>query len=249
MSTYGLPPAALAAVPAVALLLCYMVGSIPWAYLIVKWVSGEDVSAHGTGNVGAMNVKRTTGSWGWFTVAMFADAFKGLIPTLLAKGVMAGFGVAWLAGPGGEPFFSRFGTVTQMTLAQWWDALPMLAVLGTVAGHNYSMWLAIKKRRFDRTGKGLATGAGALLAYDWRYFVIVVAVGLLTILVTRYMMAGQVAAAASLPVGALVLRSPDWPFALLMGVIVYWAHHKRFIGMLQGKEPRFYTKDAMGPRG
>ena len=48
-----------------SILLAYLVGSIPWAYLIVKWVSGEDVSAHGTGNVGAMNVKRTTGSWGW----------------------------------------------------------------------------------------------------------------------------------------------------------------------------------------
>lgn len=225
----------------------YAVGSIPWAYLIVKWVSGEDISAHGSGNVGAMNVKRTTGSWGWFAVAMLADMIKGLVPALVAK--------AWIFGPSMD-----WGAVlrpwgdTLLTVSSPWAAnpgfyVPMLGVLGAVMGHNYSLWLAIAHRRLSRTGKGLATGAGALLAYDWRYFTIVVVIGLSTIALTRYMMAGQVAAAVSLPVGALVLGSPDWPFALLMGVIVYWAHHKRFIGLLQGNEPKFYTKDAMGPRG
>ena len=100
-----------------------------------------------------------------------------------------------------------------------------------------------------RTGKGLATGAGAVLAYDWRYFAAVLIVGLLVIAATRYMMAGQVAAAATLPVAAIVLRSPDWPFALAMGAVVYAAHHRRFVGLLQGREPRFYIHDRQGPRG
>jgi glycerol-3-phosphate acyltransferase PlsY len=233
--------------PLVALVLGYAIGSIPWAYLIVKWVSGEDIAAHGSGNVGAMNVKRTTGSWGWFVVAMLADMLKGFVPALLAK--------AWVSGASLDPgVILRPWGETLMSVSSIWYLnpafyVPIAAVFGAVMGHNYSMWLAVMNRRFSRTGKGLATGAGALLAYDWRYFVAVVVIGLATIAITRYMMAGQVAAAASLPLGALVLRSPDWPFALLMGVIVYWAHHKRFIGMLQGKEPKFYTKDAMGPRG
>jgi len=109
------------------------------------------------------------------------------------------------------------------------------------------MWLI--KGRWHRTGKGLATGGGALLAYDWRYFVIVVAIGLATIALTKYMMAGQVAAAIALPVGSLILRSPDWPFALLMGALVYSAHHRRFVGLLAGREPRLYIEDRMGPRG
>jgi hypothetical protein len=62
-------------------------------------------------------------------------------------------------------------------------------------------------------------------------------------------MAGQVAAAFTLPVAALILRSPDWPFALFVGALVYAAHHKRFVGLLQGKEPRLYIDDRMGPRG
>jgi acyl phosphate:glycerol-3-phosphate acyltransferase len=171
-------------------------------------------------------------------VAMVLDMLKGAVPVAIVKaGAFAGvsilvpFGVSLVGGMG----------VT---------ALPVPAmVLGTVLGHNYSVWMALIKKRSHRTGKGLATGAGALLAYDWRYFVAVVVVGLVTIAITRYMMAGQVTAAFTLPIAALVLRSPDWPFALFMGLLVYAAHHKRFVGLLRGKEPKLYFEDRMGPRG
>jgi len=89
---------------------------------------------------------------------------------------------------------------------------------------------------FTRTGKGLATGAGALLAYDWRYLIAVVSAACLVILLTRYRLAGQVAAAAALPLASWVLSSPDWPFTVLMSVLVYLGHHKEFVGLLRGRE-------------
>jgi glycerol-3-phosphate acyltransferase PlsY len=222
----------------------YLIGSIPFAYLIVRAVTGEDVTTHGSGNIGAMNVRRTTGSWGWFAVAMFADGFKGMLPVAAAK---TGFFAlpAWVLLPNG---FLLGGTLSAAD-SVFFAYLAMVAVAGSVLGHNYSLWVAIMKRRFGRTGKGLATGGGALLMYDWRLCAAVVVVGLLTIAVTRYMMAGQVAAALTLPVVAVALRSPDWPFALVMGLVVYAAHHKRFVGMLRGQEPRFYINDRQGPRG
>jgi glycerol-3-phosphate acyltransferase PlsY len=221
----------------VAFALAYLVGSIPFAYIIVKLVTGEDVTAHGTGNVGAMNVRRATGSWGWFTVAMLCDAMKGFVPVAAASAA-----VATLMRVG--PLSAYLPPPSPAYLL-----IEPLVVAGCVLGHNYSLWMALLKGRFARTGKGLATGAGALLAYDWRYFVAVVAVGLLVIAMTKYMMAGQVAAAIALPVAAVILASPDWPFALLMGLVVYAAHHKRFVGLLRGREPRLYINDAMGPRG
>jgi len=233
----------------------YLIGSIPFAYIIVKGVTGEDVTAHGTGNVGSMNVRRTTGSWGWFGLAVLGDGLKGLVPVAIAK---------WLGGlpvlvpySQGVAMMAAQRTVVSFpppTMANGWiyllaNPLPLLAVFGAVLGHNYSFWMALIERRFSRTGKGLATGAGALLVYDWRYFLAVLIVGLAVIALTRYMMAGQVAAAFTLPVAAVTLRSPDWPFMLLMGGVVYAAHHKRFVGMLKGNEPRLYINDRMGPRG
>jgi len=219
-------------------LVAYLIGSIPSAYIIVRLVTGEDITAHGTGNVGAMNVRRSTGSWSWFAVAMFADGLKGFLPVLAAV-IVSSF-PGW---PMTSPIVSYDVAHTAQVL------LPQLVVAGCVAGHNFSLWMAVITRHFARTGKGLATGGGALLAYDWRYFLAVVAVGLLVIALTRYMMAGQVAAAITLPLAALLLGSPDWPFALLMGLFVYSAHHKRFVGMLRGREPRLYVNDRMGPQG
>lgn len=219
-----------------AFALSYLAGSIPSAYLIVRAVTGEDITTHGTGNVGAMNVRRTTGSWGWFVVAALADVLKGVVPVGIAK---------WLAGgaltvPVGVGMSGGDGS---------WAFIPMAAVAGTVFGHNYSAVMAVIKKRLHRSGKGLATGAGALLAYDVRYFVAVVVVGLAVIAITRYMMAGQVAAALTLPITAALLRSPDFAFALVMGAVVYAAHHRRFMGLLKGQEPRFYIHDRSGPRG
>ncbi len=219
--------------------LAYVIGSIPFAYIIVKLVTGEDITTHGTGNIGAMNVRRATGSWGWFVLAMLADALKGLVPTLAV--------VLMTESHSGNIFWAlnQYEGVWVPSRA----LLQPLVILGAVTGHNYSVWMALIKKRFVRTGKGLATGGGALLAYDWRLFLVVLVVGLTVIAVTRYMMAGQVAAAWSLPLAALALRSPDWPFALLMSAIVYLAHHKRFLGLLRGQEPKLYINDRMGPRG
>lgn len=233
----GMTPT-LALAIATALVGAYLVGSVPWAYVIVRRVTGEDVTTHGSGNVGAMNVRRTTGSWTWFAVAMLADVVKGLVPVLVAR--VQAFGD--VITPTGRLLAD--GSLGPPSLV----LVPMAAVAGVVLGHNYSCWMALIKRRFGRTGKGLATGAGALLAYDWRYFAVVLVVGLATIAITRYMMAGQVVAAVALPVTALVLRSPDWPFALAIGVLVYSAHHRRFVGMLRGREPKLYIDDH-GPRG
>ena len=200
----------------------YLIGSIPWAYIIVKAVTGEDITTHGTGNVGAMNVRRTTESWGWFVVAMVADGLKGLVPVVVAY---LAFGTGW---PG--------------------RLIAALVMIGAVVGHNWSLWLSLAKRRVVG-GKGLATGGGALLAYDWRYFLVALGVGLLVIAATRYMMAGQVAASVALPAWAVSTRQADWLLMVVLGAVVYVRHHRRFVGLLQSKEPKLYIHDRQGPRG
>lgn len=209
-----------------------LAGSIPWAYIIVRSVTGEDITEHGSGNVGAMNVRRTTGSWGWFAVAVLADGSKGAIPTAAAKLLIAGVPVLTPAAEAGSS-----ALVVQA------------AVVGAVVGHNYSLWLAVKRRRLTRTGKGLAAGAGALLAYDVRYFAVVIIVGLLALAATRIMLVGQVAAAVSLPIAAAAFGSPDVAFAAAVATVVLVAHARRLRGLLRGEEPAMYVHDGPGPRG
>jgi len=100
--------------PVLALIAAYLIGGIPFGYLIVKWSTGADVRSSGSGNIGATNVLRTTGR------------AAGIVTLLLdiAKGAFA----VWLTG--------RFtaGNI------HWMSA----AALAVMAGHAFPIFLKFK---------------------------------------------------------------------------------------------------------
>ena len=59
----------------------YLFGSIPWAFVLGK-INGIDIRKHGSGNVGATNVRRTLGKK-WAILCFFLDFLKGFLPVLL----------------------------------------------------------------------------------------------------------------------------------------------------------------------
>ena len=66
----------------------YLMGSIPFGYLLVRFVTGEDVRSSGSGNIGATNVARTSRALGIATLVL--DAAKGLAAVLFAGLVFSG---------------------------------------------------------------------------------------------------------------------------------------------------------------
>ncbi len=69
----------------VLLLLCaYLLGSIPFGYLLVKWVKGVDVRTQGSGNIGMTNVWRVAGP-GWGITTLVLDISKGVLAVWLAQ--------------------------------------------------------------------------------------------------------------------------------------------------------------------
>jgi glycerol-3-phosphate acyltransferase PlsY len=97
--------------PLLALLVAYLVGGIPFGYLLVKLKTGEDVRSKGSGNIGATNVLRTTGR-AIAVVTLLLD---------IAKGFFAVWFAAWLTGDSPE----------------WMSA----AALAVMAGHAYPVFL------------------------------------------------------------------------------------------------------------
>src|SRR3954469_14537138 len=61
----------------------YLLGAIPFGYLLVKWKTGGDVRASGSGNIGATNVLRTTGKAAG-VATLLLDIAKGYAAVLLA---------------------------------------------------------------------------------------------------------------------------------------------------------------------
>ena len=68
--------------PLAGLLIAYLAGSIPFAFLAGKLFKGIDLREHGSGNLGATNVFRVMG-WKIASVVMLLDMAKGALPVLL----------------------------------------------------------------------------------------------------------------------------------------------------------------------
>jgi len=66
----------------------YLLGSIPFGYLLVRIFKGEDVRVSGSGNIGATNVARTSPGLGVATLVL--DAAKGLAAVLVARVLFGG---------------------------------------------------------------------------------------------------------------------------------------------------------------
>ena len=64
--------------------LCYILGSIPWGYLITKASSGVDIRQMGSGSIGSTNVLRTSGPK-LAIIVFLLDVGKGLLAIFLAK--------------------------------------------------------------------------------------------------------------------------------------------------------------------
>jgi acyl phosphate:glycerol-3-phosphate acyltransferase len=125
--------------PWVAILIAYVSGSIPFAYIVARLVGGIDLRAYGSGNLGATNVYRALGFPAAFAVFLL-DAAKGALPVLLlpAHGARGGwwsvaYGVAAILGHVRPVFFLwRRGGKGVATAAGVFLALTLLpAVIST----------------------------------------------------------------------------------------------------------------------
>ncbi|MGA3024278.1 MAG: glycerol-3-phosphate 1-O-acyltransferase PlsY [Bryobacteraceae bacterium] len=70
-------------IPTILLLSAYLIGGIPFGYLLVKLTTGRDVREFGSGNIGATNVLRTTGR-GIGVATLLLDILKGAAAVWLA---------------------------------------------------------------------------------------------------------------------------------------------------------------------
>lgn len=66
------------------LLLAYLIGGFTTGYYLTRLAVGEDIRDYGSGSVGATNVGRRLGRWG-FVLTLAGDFFKGVFALLVAQ--------------------------------------------------------------------------------------------------------------------------------------------------------------------
>lgn len=204
--------------PVALLLVAYLVGSIPFSFLVARALAGKDVRQEGSGNVGATNVARTAGRRAG-VLALGLDLAKGYAIVVVARWVVAR--PEWPYPAGVLPWESR----------EMWIAL---AGLVTVLAHMFPVWL-----RFHG-GKGVATAAGVILALDPRVFLATVLVFAIVVLLSRMVSLASILTAASIPLlfRFVAHESPFWRTIVSIGIAlaVILKHHSNIARLAGGTE-------------
>ena len=206
--------------PAAVIISAYLLGSIPFSYLVVRLFAGADIRQHGSRNVGATNVARTFGKLPG-VIALMLDISKGYAAVALAR---------WITMRPEWPFEAS-ATAGPLQSREFWIAL---AGLIAVLAHMFPVWL-----RFHG-GKGVATATGAFLALD----PIVIAAGaivfILVLITTRFVSLASIVSSASIPIFFHFLGH-DTPFwremiSIPIALIIIIKHHSNIRRLASGQE-------------
>lgn len=208
--------------PAALIAVAYLLGSIPFSFIVVKLATGKDLRSHGSQNVGATNVARTAGRLPGI-VALVLDLVKGFAAVWIARQIVAMPGWPFDGAPNGGPLHSR----------EMWIAL---AGLIAVLAHMFPVWL-----RFHG-GKGVATATGVFLALDPLVIGAALIVFLIVIIASRYVSLASMLAAASIPVFFRFLAhdAPFWRIviSIFIATSVILKHHSNIARLANGTERR-----------
>lgn len=123
------------------LLICtisYLIGAIPFSYILTKKIADKDITKSGSGNAGAMNSYEVTGSKKTGIMVMILDLLKGLIPAIIITYLL-------------ELPFS-------------FSLLPFMLI---IAGHNFSIFLKFKGGRGLATSAGISLVVNLWLVIIW----------------------------------------------------------------------------------
>lgn len=194
----------------------YLVGSIPFGYLVSRVILKSDIREHGSGNIGATNVARVIGKkWGIFVLVL--DCLKGLLPTLLIPRLFD-------------------------TTAHYQVWLPVVCGIMSVVGHMFPVWLKLKGGKGVATGLGV----GLILSWQATVAAIVVfllvfaisrrtsvasMIASITFCITELTLRGSSAFNDQNHAVSL--------FAIAVPLLIIIRHRSNIVRLLKKEEPRF----------
>jgi glycerol-3-phosphate acyltransferase PlsY len=195
----------------------YLLGSIPFGYLLVRIFRGEDVRQSGSGNIGATNVSRKSPVLGVLTLLL--DALKGSAAVALASYLSARMDPA--SGP---------------------SRMMSLAALFAVAGHVFPIWLHFRGGKGVATGLGsfVMIAPKAVLVAALIFVVLVVAFRYVSL-------GSVAAVAAFPLLAWLLHEYANGmalTFISLASLLIVAKHHQNIRRLLAGTENRFGSRPA-----
>jgi glycerol-3-phosphate acyltransferase PlsY len=201
--------------PAVALVLSYLSGSIPFAAIAGK-LRGVDLRKHGSGNLGATNVFRVLG-WKIGIAVFLLDALKGALPV----------------------FYLAPRIVSPRDPVLWAIACGIAAI----AGHVRPIFLGLRRGgKGVATAAGVFFALAPIpMAITFAVFVgVVLGTGYVSLgsLISAIVLPG-------LLLVTLGPRAPLFAVSVVIALFVYWTHRTNIARLRRGEEHRFGKRDRV----
>lgn len=204
--------------PALVVILSYLLGSIPTAYLIAKQ-KGINIFEVGSGNMGATNVARSLGFW-WGILIFLLDGCKGMAAIALSIRL-------WPENPAGAT---------------------VIAAVAAIVGHNWSFFAtALTGKIRGGKGAATWFGTMLVLAPS-QVIIGMALIGLLVILLTRYVsLAVILMTLASMSWLTVLVSQQVLPgvyvlYALLVTVLILYRFRENIQRLVTGTERRLGEK-------
>ncbi len=195
----------------IAVILSYLLGSIPTAYIFGRVFKGIDIRGHGSGNVGATNAFRVLGK-GQGSAVLLIDICKGILATTLLPNVLG--------------------------LSKIWQYV--LLSLVVVCGHNWTIFLNFKGGKGIATSLGVLIGLTIQIAAIRPVLLATVLIWGSIFLVTGLVSLASIVAASFLPI-IMVLTNQSTAIVVLgviFCLLVVLRHRNNIKRLLKGEEPR-----------
>lgn len=191
------------------LILSYLIGGIPFGFLVVRLIKKADIRGLGSGNIGATNVTRVLGKkWG---IAVFVlDFLKGFIAPLIV------------------PFF-----VTNPP-----TFLFILAIIAVVCGHNWTPFLQFKGGKGVSTSLGGVAGLSLQFSSLLILFLIAIFVWVLVFFIFKIVSLASLVSAFSFFIFSLIFSLPleFKAFSFLLFVFILIRHKENIKNLFKNKE-------------
>jgi glycerol-3-phosphate acyltransferase PlsY len=191
----------------------YLVGSIPFGYLLIRLKQGGDIRETGSGGTGATNVSRSAGKLAG-VVTLVLDVLKGAVVIIVVRRLLA----AWeIQGDAAEK-------------------LVAFAAIAVIVGHIFPVWLKF------RGGKGVATAIGAFLILAPIATLGAGVVFFICVLLTRYVSFGSIVGIATVPLWIGLFYNSNWLLfaAISIAALVVFAHRANIGRLLNQTESKFW---------
>lgn len=193
------------------ILISYLIGSIPTAYIFGKLNKGIDIREHGSGNSGATNVFRVLGKKPGIIV-LILDILKGVLPVVIVADAL-----------GSTQVIER-----------------ILFAVCAVCGHNWTIFLKFKGGKGIATSLGVLIGLTIKIASIRIVLILTVLSWLVSFAITGIVSLSSIIAGTLLPI-VMVFTGQSFEIICLgvvFCIFVTLRHRPNIKRLLSGKEPK-----------